>query len=99
MTHLSYFLYKYIFFFHYLVDNAWELGEIAFILVWVFMIRKWKISGQKTAIFGFILFLIMILCTLLNLDDATGLIAQYVFILFVISFAQEFWHFLKHENK
>jgi len=37
--------------------------------------------------------------SIFGLDAISGLIAQYVFLLFSISFIQEFYHFLKYENR
>ncbi|SRR5258706_11179619 len=99
LNHFLSFLYKYVFFYRYLVENAWEIGLILFIVSWIFCIRKYKVSGQKTASAGFTLFIIMIIFNLFSLDNLAGLIAQYVFLLFAISFIQEFYHFLKYENK
>jgi hypothetical protein len=92
-------LYKYVFFYRYIMSNAWEIGEVLAIILWIFCIKKFKISGQKTALVGFGLFIIMVLLSLFSQDDVAGFVAQYVFLFFAISFVQEFSHFLKHENK
>lgn len=96
---ITYYLYKYLFFYRYLVDYSWELGQIIFIILWLIAIKKYKVSGQKTGLFGFVLFFIMMILSVFRMDNTAGLIGQYVFLLFVIAFIQEFYHFLKYENK
>lgn len=92
------FLFKYIFFYRYIFDYAWIIGEIVFIILWIFLIKYRKISGQKTALVAFSLLGITMVCNILGFDTQAGMIAEYVFILFCISFGQEFYYFLKHEK-
>ncbi|SRR5581483_2831692 len=99
LLQLNTLLFKKIFFYRYLYDNFWQLGQLMFILFWIYLIKYRKISGKKTAIIGFALFTVMMFLNMLGLDDQAGLVGQYVFILFCVSFIQEFYHFLKHENK
>jgi len=77
----------------------WEIGQILFIVVWVICIRKFRLSGQFSAYVGFGFLIVTLIFNLIRWDDAASLSAQYVFILFSMSFIQEFYHFLKHENK
>ena len=97
--YINLFLYKHVFFYHYIVDFAWPIGEIVFILLWLLLIKYKKVSGQKTALFAFILLGITMICNVFGLDVQAGFIAQYVFLLFIIAFIQELYHFLKYENK
>lgn len=80
-------------------QTFWTVLQISFIAGWAVAIRKFKVSGQKTALFGFIFLFITMLCSLVHLDDMAGKVAEFVWILFAISFVQEFYHFLKYENK
>lgn len=81
------------------LNRYWTIGQILFIACWILIVRKYKISGQKTAIFGFILLFITLIFSILSLDVVAGKIAEFVWILLAISFVQEFYHFLKYENK
>lgn len=76
----------------------WPVFTLSFLVGYIYLIRKTKISGQKTALFGFILLFITMLFSLFHLDEVAGKIAEFVWILFSISFIQEFYHFLKYEN-
>lgn len=97
--YINLFLYQHVFFYRYIVDFVWPLGQILLIFLWILLIKYKRISGQKTALFGCILGGIMIVCNIFGYDIMAGKIAEYVFILFVISFIQEFYHFIKYENK
>lgn len=77
----------------------WLLLEIVFICIFIYLIKKYKISGQRTAVFAFILLFITMLLNIFRMDLAAGKVAEFVWILLTISFIQEFYHFLKHENK
>lgn len=96
---ISYYLYKYLFFYRYLVTYLWEIGQILFILFWIGLIIKFKISGRATAWLGFIFLFITMLFNIFKMDELASLSAQYVFILFTIAVIQQFYHFLKYENK
>ncbi len=96
---ISFYLYKYLFFYRYLVTYLWEIGQVFFILFWIGLIIKFKISGRVTAGLGFIFLFITMLFNILKMDDFASLSAQYVFILFTIAVIQQFYHFLKYENK
>jgi hypothetical protein len=82
-----------------LFQNLLNIIQVVFIGVWIFLIRKYKVSGQKTALVGFIFLFATMICSLFYLDSLAGIIAEFVWILFAISFVQEFYHFLKYENK
>lgn len=97
--YLNLFLYKHLFFYRYLVDFAWPIGQMLFIVLWCFLIKKKKISGRVAAAVGFFILFAAMICNIFGLDIQAGLFAQYVLILFFISFSQEFYHFLKYENK
>lgn len=97
--YINLFLYKHIFFYRYIVDFAWPLGEILSIAVLIFLIKVKKLTGKKIALVAFFLLTVMLFCNVMGLDTMAGMIGEYVFILFVISFIVEFYNFLKHENK
>lgn len=97
--YINLFLYKHLLFYSYLVRYAWPLSEIAFIFVWILVIKYKKVSGRKTGLFAFILLGIMMVCNIFGLDILAGAIGEYVFILLVIAFIQEFYHFLKYEKE
>lgn len=97
--YINLFLYKHLPFYSYLVRYVWPLGEVLFILIWLLVIKYKKVSGKKTGLFAFIFLGIMMICNIFGLDTLAGMIGEYVFILFVIAFTQEFYHFLKYEKK
>lgn len=96
---VSYYLYKYVYFYRYIVLFFWPAVTLFFLILYGISIKKYKISGQKTAMFGFACLFITMIFNLLHLDDAAGKAAEFVLILFAISFIQEFYHFLRYENK
>ena len=93
-------IYNYLIFFNYLWNlYSWTIFQITFIALWIIFIRKFKVRGESTALFGFILLSITMIFSIFGLDAFAGRIAEYVWIVFAIAFMQEFYHFLKHENK
>jgi hypothetical protein len=74
------------------------IGQIIFVIIIIAILIRFKVTGQKTALAGFILLFITMLFSLIHKDDMAGIVAEYVWILFAIAFVQEFIHFLKHEN-
>lgn len=77
----------------------WTLGEIVFIVLLFIFVRRFKIRSQHVAIFGFILLFLTMIFSLLNQDVLAGKTAEFVWIVFVFVFFQDFYHFLRHENK
>lgn len=73
--------------------------QLIFLIVLVFVVVRFKIAGQKIALIGFLLLFVTMIFSLFHNDDAAGLVAEYVWILFAVAFVQEFIHFLNHENK
>jgi hypothetical protein len=96
---ISSLLYKYVFFYRYIVDYFWTIVSILFIVIWILLIKRYKISGQQTALIGFILLGVTMVFNLFYVDEIAGKIAEFVWILFAIAFIQQFTHYLKHENK
>jgi len=93
-------VYNYLIFINYLLSvYSWTIFQILFILLYVFLAKRFGIRGERTAIFGLILLFITMFFNIFGADDLAGKIAQYVWILFAIAFVQEFLYFLKHENK
>ena len=76
-----------------------SLVPVIFLGFYIFVIKRYRISGQKTALFGFILLFLTFLFSLIGSDILSGISAQYVFLLFIISFIQEFSSYLNNENK
>lgn len=73
--------------------------QILGIVLLVIAVRRYKISGQKVAMAGFILLFITMIFSLFHNDTVAGKIAEYVWILFAFAFLQQFIHYLKYENK
>lgn len=92
MTEISLLLYNFF------TNSIFEIVHLGLVVLCIIVIVRLKISGQKIARIGMFLFFCMILTALLGLDDIAKTIAQYVFVAFIISFVQEFSHFLRHEN-
>jgi len=84
---------------HFIYNNLWIEFEILSLIVLIFLIKKFTISGQKVAAAGMVLLFITMFFSIFRLDYIAGKIAEFVWILFSIAFVQEFYHFLKHENK
>ena len=82
-----------------LIQSFWLVFQILFIFAWMFFVKRFKFSGQKTALFGFMLLFMTMIFNLFGADIIAGKIAEFVWILFAIAFVQEFRHFLKYENK
>lgn len=82
-----------------IIQSFWTILQILFLVVWIVISKKVKISGQKNALFGFILLFVTMLFNIFQLDIIAGKFAEFVWILFAISFVQQFYHFLKYENK
>jgi hypothetical protein len=89
----------YIFLYNYLSLNLQKIIEYLLLLIYLILLRRFKISGQKTALFGFIALFITMIFNLFYMDTIAGVIADFVWLLFVTAFIQEFSQFLKHENK
>lgn len=83
----------------FLYGSIESIAHLLLVIVYIFIVKRFKISGQKTAIAGFILFCITALLILIGQNTAAGIFSDYAFLLFVISFIQEFYHFLKYEKK
>lgn len=79
-------------------NSIFEILQLMVVVAYIIVAIKFKISGQKTARIGFILLFCTMITVIAGFDDIAGTLAQYVFILFIIAFIQEFTHFLKHEN-
>ena len=82
-----------------IAKSFWTIVQVAFIIVLLIIINKFKFSGQKTALIGFIFLFVTMLFNLFYLDNIAGKIAEFVWILFAVAFVQQFYHFLKYENK
>ena len=82
-----------------LYSVSWFTSEFIFLIVYAYIIFRFKISGQKTAIFGFITLGMTALFSIFHLDFLAGKAAEFVWMLFAVAFIQEFYHFLKYENK
>ena len=82
-----------------IILRYWSLLQLGFVIIWCILIRRYKISGQRTAHFGFIFLFIAMLLNMLGVDDIAGKAAEFTLLFFIISFLQEFYHFLKYENK
>jgi len=83
----------------YYINEYWFFVGFCFLLGYIFIIRKYHISGQRTALFGFVLLMVTMILTIIGADDIAKRVAEFVWILFTIAFIQEFYHFLKYENK
>jgi len=99
MGNITFYLYKYIIFYRYINDYAWTIITVVFVLGCIFLIKKYSFSARKIALFGFVLLFATMILSIFSLDDLAGSMAQFVWILFTISFIMDFYHFLKHENK
>lgn len=85
-------------FYNFFVGSISSVIQIISLCVYIFLIRRFKISGQQTAQFGFLFFIFTAIFVMLGLDEIAGIVAQYMFLLFCVSFIQEFVHFLRYEN-
>lgn len=77
----------------------WTILQLIFVIGWCLLIWRYKVSGQRTAHFGFILLFITMVLNILGVDSIAGKAAEFSLLFFIISFVQEFYHFLKYENK
>lgn len=93
------FLYKYVFFYTYLQYFSNDIFQLVILALYVFAIFKLHISGKTTAIIGFVLLIVTMMLNIFGEDDYAGIVSQYVFLFFVIAFLQQFYHYIKYENK
>lgn len=81
-----------------LIGSLMTMMQVIFTLLLFFLMKKFQISSQRIAIFGFALLCIVLICNVIQQEDIAGDIAQYVWITFAIAFISQIVTFIRNES-
>ena len=82
----------------YIRQGGWDLIELAVITGYVFLSRKKRWNGRVAAAIGFGLLAVALAFNLAHADMQAGIVAEFIWIFFAVSFVQELVHYLMHEK-
>lgn len=82
----------------FLKEHSWSFIMIAYIAIFVILLRKNIVSTYGLAKIGLILLVITMILSIFGLDEFAGIAAQFVFVSFVLSFVSQFGAFINNEK-
>jgi len=80
------------------VDTVWSTIEFVLLVLIVLAVLRYRITGEKIAYIGFIIFAFAIVLSSFGVDIIAQKISAVVFILFLVSFIKQFVLHLRKDN-